>query len=62
MPLTFPLDPKLEHGDSQEDNPAPDFLPLDLVSYNLDVRPAGSIMNTSGNITEDKVHSRTVYV
>lgn len=51
MPLLFPLNPR--NGDYI--NPAPEFLPLDLVSYNLEVRPTGPLMNTSGIITEAKV-------
>jgi hypothetical protein len=35
----------------QINNPAPDFLPCDLVSYNLAYKPPGELQNTGGHIT-----------
>ena len=35
----------------QINNPAPDFLPCDLVSYNLAYKPPGDLRNTGGHIT-----------
>lgn len=32
-------------------NPSPNFLPLDLVMYNLGWRPPGPVTNSSGHIT-----------
>ncbi|KAG9245656.1 flavin-containing monooxygenase-like protein [Calycina marina] len=57
MPLLLPNDPAVETSGSVEtaakkNNPAPTFLPLDLVSYNLEARPKGELSNTSGHITE----------
>ncbi|KAH8815433.1 flavin-containing monooxygenase-like protein [Xylogone sp. PMI_703] len=57
MPLFFPKNPMLE-GASGEDtdklpNPAPSFLPLDLVAYNIGVRPPGPLQNTSGHISPE---------
>jgi len=57
MPLFFPNDPLVEEPTSdkaggKETNPAPTFLPLDLVAYNLGIRPPGPVENTSGHITE----------
>jgi hypothetical protein len=37
----------------QKVNHSPQFLPLDLVSYNLGWRPPGPIQNTSGHITPE---------
>jgi hypothetical protein len=37
----------------QKTNAAPEFLPLDLVNYNIGWRPQGPIQNTSGHISED---------
>ncbi|KAF8854121.1 flavin-containing monooxygenase-like protein [Acephala macrosclerotiorum] len=54
MPLFFPRDPEGEVvGDSGESrtNASPEFLPLDLVNYNLGWRPPGPIQNTSGHIS-----------
>jgi len=40
------------NSEFKENNAAPTFLPLDLVSYNLQARPEGPLTNTSGHITE----------
>jgi len=32
-------------------NPAPEFLPCDLVTYNLDYKPPGELQNTGGHVT-----------
>ncbi|KAG4427441.1 hypothetical protein IFR05_017076 [Cadophora sp. M221] len=51
MPLFFPADPVLERDGVKEKNRSPNFLPLDLVSYNICWRPEGTVQNTSGHIT-----------
>jgi hypothetical protein len=38
----------------QKFNPAPTFLPLDLVMYNLEKRPPGPIKNNSGHVTHER--------
>ncbi|KAL5321044.1 hypothetical protein ACEPPN_011854 [Leptodophora sp. 'Broadleaf-Isolate-01'] len=51
MPLFFPADPVVERDGVKEKNRSPNFLPLDLVSYNIGWRPEGTVQNTSGHIT-----------
>ncbi|KUJ22674.1 FAD/NAD(P)-binding domain-containing protein [Mollisia scopiformis] len=52
MPLFFPRDPVGEDGEGvKKNNSSPEFLPLDLVNYNLGWRPPGPIQNTSGHIS-----------
>jgi hypothetical protein len=34
-------------------NPAPSFLPVDLVTYNLGVKPPGELQNTGGHISTE---------
>ncbi|KAG0650793.1 Flavin-monooxygenase glucosinolate S-oxygenase 3 [Hyphodiscus hymeniophilus] len=53
MPLFLPRNPQLERVENDEkiNNPAPDFLPCDLVSYNLAYKPPGELQNTGGHIT-----------
>lgn len=54
MPFFFPNNPEIEaDGDQVKKNPSPNFLPLDLVSYNLGWRPPGPVANTSGHITPE---------
>ena len=57
MPLFFPANPFVDvlKGDKQEKkaNRSPDFLPVDLVVYNLAGRPPGRLQNTSGHITPE---------
>ncbi|CAG8974584.1 hypothetical protein HYALB_00004381 [Hymenoscyphus albidus] len=53
MPLFFPKDPVVDVAGSQEkaQNSSPDFLPVDLVAYNLGWKPPGPLQNTSGHIS-----------
>ncbi|KAH8665248.1 hypothetical protein BGZ60DRAFT_411052 [Tricladium varicosporioides] len=54
MPLFFPNNPNLDMQDkTKKPNPSPDFLPVDLVTYNLGWKPPGPIENTSGHISEN---------
>ncbi|KAH7364094.1 flavin-containing monooxygenase-like protein [Rhexocercosporidium sp. MPI-PUGE-AT-0058] len=53
MPLFVPADPVMERDGVKEKNRSPNFLPLDLVSYNIGWRPEGTVQNTSGHITTD---------
>ncbi|KAK0126543.1 hypothetical protein ONS95_008136 [Cadophora gregata] len=53
MPLVFPVDPVVERDGVKIKNRSPNFLPLDLVSYNIGWRPEGTIQNTSGHITTE---------
>ncbi|KAH7417413.1 flavin-containing monooxygenase-like protein [Cadophora sp. MPI-SDFR-AT-0126] len=53
MPLVFPVDPILEKNGVKIKNRSPNFLPLDLVSYNIGWRPEGTVQNTSGHITTE---------
>src|SRR5277367_1468828 len=38
----------------QRFDPAPTFLPLDLIMYNLAKRPPGPIKNNSGHVTRER--------
>ncbi|KAK2628235.1 hypothetical protein QTJ16_002881 [Diplocarpon rosae] len=51
MPLFFPGNPVVDVDGEKQINKAPEFLPLDLVSYNIGWRPKGPVLNTSGHIT-----------
>ncbi|PVH85758.1 hypothetical protein DL98DRAFT_568069 [Cadophora sp. DSE1049] len=53
MPLVFPVDPVLEEDGVKTKNRSPNFLPLDLVSYDIGWRPEGTVQNTSGHITTE---------
>ncbi|PQE18351.1 hypothetical protein CJF31_00003011 [Rutstroemia sp. NJR-2017a BVV2] len=56
MTLTLPNNPMLggETADALKvPNPAPNFLPLDLVTYNIGWRPPGPVENTSGHISPE---------
>ncbi|CZT04718.1 related to FMO1 Flavin-containing monooxygenase [Rhynchosporium agropyri] len=53
MPLIFPVDPVMEKDGVKEKNRSPNFLPLDLVSYNIGWRPEGVVKNSSGHITTE---------
>ncbi|KAH6671027.1 flavin-containing monooxygenase-like protein [Halenospora varia] len=54
MPLFFPNNPNLDTKDgTKKPNPSPNFLPVDLVTYNLGWKPPGPIENSSGHISED---------
>ncbi|KAB8299106.1 hypothetical protein EYC80_001219 [Monilinia laxa] len=53
MPLTFPNNPIIDGASPEAEkisNPAPTFLPLDLVTYNLGLKPPGPLKNSSGHI------------
>ncbi|QSZ29957.1 hypothetical protein DSL72_004475 [Monilinia vaccinii-corymbosi] len=56
MPLTLPNNPTID-GSSPEaekiSNPAPNFLPLDLVTYNFEWKPPGPLKNSSGHISPE---------
>ncbi|KAL2072666.1 hypothetical protein VTL71DRAFT_12009 [Oculimacula yallundae] len=54
MPLIFPVDPILDKDGAKEKNRSPNFLPLDLVSYNIGWRPEGAVKNTSGHVTTEQ--------
>ncbi|OWP07512.1 flavin-containing monooxygenase [Marssonina coronariae] len=51
MPLFFPGNPVVDVDGEKRINKAPEFLPLDLASYNIGWRAKGPVLNTSGHIT-----------
>ncbi|KAJ5032349.1 uncharacterized protein L3040_008955 [Drepanopeziza brunnea f. sp. 'multigermtubi'] len=53
MPLHFPRNPFVEVDGKKEKNRAPEFLPVDLVTYNIGWRPEGPVANSSGHITAE---------
>ncbi|KAF7959576.1 hypothetical protein EAE96_001192 [Botrytis aclada] len=56
MTLTLPNNPNIDGAKFEAEkvaNPAPKFLPLDLVMYNLGWKPPGPIKNSSGHISPE---------
>ncbi|RFU31252.1 hypothetical protein B7463_g5103, partial [Scytalidium lignicola] len=66
MPLFFPKNPMLEDTSGKDTkklpNPAPSFLPLDMISYNIEARPPGPLQNTSGHITTEAAEMTANYM
>ncbi|KAI9642311.1 hypothetical protein NHQ30_009113 [Ciborinia camelliae] len=56
MPLTLPSNPVIDGASPEAEkisNPAPTFLPLDLVTYNIGWKPPGPLENSSGHISPE---------
>ncbi|CAD6445876.1 5993d270-f887-46f7-a901-d9cc355e06dd [Sclerotinia trifoliorum] len=56
MTLTLPTNPIIDSASPEEEkipNPAPTFLPLDLITYNIERKPPGPLKNSSGHISPE---------